>query len=83
MANKITRQSKLTFGKHKGRKISTCETSYLKWMADKLSDSDLCLWAQVAQAELEAREKEGALAGAHLSLEEQANELLRKAGFKP
>jgi len=83
MAKKITRQSKLTFGKHKGRKISTCDTGYLRWMVDKLSDSDLILWAQAAQAELEIREKEGELDKQHLSLEQQADELLRKAGFKP
>ncbi len=83
MAKKITRQSKLTFGKHKGRKLSTCDTGYLRWMVDKLTDSDLYLWANAAQTELDVRQKEGALDQAHLSLEQQADELLRKAGFKP
>ena len=80
---RITRQSKLTFGKHKGTKISLCRTGYLEWMVAKLADSDLHLWAQAAGDELEVRKAEGTLETDSMSLEEQADELLRKAGFKP
>ena len=80
---KITRQSKLMFGKHKGTKISMCPTGYIEWMAAKLADSDLYLWAQAAQGELDARKAEGALEADHLTLEQQADEILRKAGFDP
>ena len=78
---KITRNSKLTFGRWKGKKLSLCETSYLEWMAAKLTDSDLCEWAQAAQAELKVRNEENR--PDQLSLEEQANQILRDAGFKP
>ena len=80
---KITRESKLTFGKHKGTKISMCPTGYIEWMAAKFIDSDLYLWAQAAQVELDARKAEGALEADHLTLEQQADEILRKAGFDP
>ena len=80
---KTTRQSKLTFGKHKGSNISLCPTDYLEWMAAKLMDSDLHLWAQAARDELEVRKKQGTLEADHKSLEQQADEILRKAGFKP
>lgn len=80
---RITRQSELTFGKHKGTKISLCRTDYLKWMADKLADSDLHRWAKAARDELDARHKQGTLDAEHESLEQQADKILRKAGFKP
>ena len=83
MAKKITRQSKITFGKHKGRKISTCDTGYLRWIVAKLTDSDLYAWAAAAEAELAVRAKEGRLDEQHKTLEQQADDLLRKAGFKP
>ena len=80
---RTTRQSKLTFGKHKGTKISMCPTDYLSWMAARLMDSDLHRWAQAARDELDVRKKEGALEADHKSLEQQADDILRKAGFKP
>ena len=83
MAKRITRQSKLTFGKHKGTKVSMCDTGYLKWMVAKLTDSDLYAWAATAEAELAVRAEEGRLDEVHKSLEQQADDLLRKAGFKP
>jgi len=80
---KITRSSTLTFGKHKGRKLSACDSGYLEWLVANLSDSDFCLWAQAAQAELDARREEGRSQQQQLSLEEQADRLLRDAGFEP
>ena len=78
---KITRNSKLTFGRCKGKKLSLCETSYLEWMVAKLMDSDLCEWAQAARAELAARTQEDR--PDQRSLKEQADQILRDAGFKP
>lgn len=78
---RITRNSKLAFGRHKGRKLSLCDTDYLEWMAAKLMDSDLCEWAQAAQAELEVRIQEDR--PDQRSLKEQADQILRDAGFKP
>ena len=83
MDKRITRQSKLTFGKHKGTKVSLCDTGYLQWVVAKLTDSDLYPWAAAAEAELAVRAKEGRLDEEHKSLEQQADDLLRKAGFKP
>jgi len=80
---RITRNATLTFGKHKGTKISMCPTSYLRWMGETLMDSDLHRWAQAARDELDVRQREGALETEHKSLEQQADDLLRKAGFKP
>jgi hypothetical protein len=79
----ITASSKLTFGKHKGKKLSDCPTDYLQWVVETLMDSDFTLWAQAAQKELKKRKQDGYEQAHRDSLEDQADEILRKAGFKP
>ena len=41
MMARITRQSKLTFGKHRGQKLCNVDKGYLEWMIRKLADSDM------------------------------------------
>jgi hypothetical protein len=79
----ITRNSRLPFGKHKGEKLSRCPKDYLEWMAANLSDSDFTLWAQAARKELVERKKESYDLKHQDDLKTQADEILRKAGYKP
>jgi hypothetical protein len=81
--SKITRNSKLTFGKHKGQKLRNCPQDYVEWMAENLMDSDLTLWAQAAKQELVERKKESYDVRHRENLQAQADEILRKAGYKP
>ena len=60
-----------------------CPADYLQWMAEKLADSDLYLWAQAARDELDARRTEGQVEADRKSLEQQADDILRKGGLKP
>ena len=78
---KITASSKLTFGRHKGKKLSACDTKYLEWMVANLLDSDFHEWALAARAELKDRALDPTAPTG--SLEEQADKLLRDAGFDP
>lgn len=81
--SKITRNTRLTFGKHKGQKLRNCPQGYVEWMAENLMDSDLTLWAQAAKAELVDRKKESYDEKHRGDLKAQADDILRKAGFKP
>lgn len=73
----ITENTKLTFGKHKGKPLKNCPLDYLEWLHTNLKDGDFCEWAIVAGQVYEMLKEEGAEAG---SLEQQANEFLRKHG---
>ena len=77
---RITPNSKLTFGKHRGKKLLHCDSGYLEWMVANLADGDFHQWVLAARAELDARSKDGLH---HGDLEAQADEILRQAGFKP
>lgn len=80
---KITRQSKVTFGKHKGRKLSLLDSGYLRWMVDKLGDSDMHAWAAAAREELDVRKKEKRQEETFADLEKEADRILRDAGVNP
>jgi hypothetical protein len=45
---------RMPFGKHKGKTMEEIPSGYLKWMADKLDDDDLC---EAADAEYQWREQ--------------------------
>jgi uncharacterized protein (DUF3820 family) len=77
---KITEHTKLPFGAHRGIKIRDIPDGYLKWCEDNLKDGDFHEWAVAATEELKRREKDNSTIQ---SLEEQANQLLREAGFDP
>lgn len=74
----ITSHNKLPFGKHKGIKLRDLPTSYLEWMSRKLRDTDLHDWSVAAESELATRQDDNSD-----SLEEQANEFLKKHGIDP
>ncbi len=79
--SEITKDSKLTFGKHRGHRLGQCQSDYLEWMAVKLLDTDFHAWALAAKKILEARKASGAAEAKVISLEDQADALLRRAGF--
>ncbi|MCE5326170.1 MAG: hypothetical protein LLG01_07110 [Planctomycetaceae bacterium] len=79
--SEITKDSKLTFGKHRGRRLGQCQSDYLEWMAAKLLDTDFHAWALAAKKIIESRKAAGAAEVKLASLEEQADALLRRAGF--
>lgn len=76
----ITENSRLTFGKHKGKKISTCPVGYLKWMADNLVDTDFHEYAIVARRIAKKREKEDIRT---MNLEKAGDEFLKQHGIDP
>lgn len=75
-----TPDSKLTFGKHKGKPLKALPLSYLQWMADNLRDSDLHDWARAAESFLAST---GQREQRKLSLDEQADQVLRDHGIDP
>ena len=74
----MTENTPLTFGAHKGTPLRACPDSYLQWMATNLLDGDFSEWGQLAKRLLEARAKENKKVG---NLEDQANEILKQAGY--
>jgi hypothetical protein len=77
---KITGQTRIPFSKHKNTRLRDLPDGFLKWVAEKLIDSDFHNWALAAKDELQRRVADGN----HIkSLEEEANELLRNAGYDP
>lgn len=77
---RITENTKLPFGKHRGIKLRDVPDSYLNWCEEKLKDDDFHEWAVAAKEEIHRRENEDSSVE---SLEEQANKLLRDAGYDP
>lgn len=73
----ITRSTPITFGAHKGTKLRDIPDAYLDWVIKNLKDTDFHRWALAAQKEKEDRTK----GGDGGSAEEQANKLLREAGW--
>lgn len=76
---KITPNSRLTFGTNKGLKLRDVPESYLKWMENHLWDGEFHQWAVAAKKELADRKHDNRFG----SLEEQADDILRQAGFDP
>ena len=77
---KITGQTRIPFSRHKNTRLRDLPDGFLKWMTEKLVDTDFHEWVLAANEELQRRQKEG---GTVQSLEEAANELLRNAGYNP
>ena len=78
----ITRTSKVPFGRRpdRGRRLCDCSSAFLHWIVGHLTDTDLHIWAVLAKEELTARKPLEREAEAELSLEEQADAILRNAG---
>ncbi len=77
--SKITPNSRLTFGQHKGMKLSDCADDYLKWIVKNLWNGEFHMWAVAAKDVLAERESSGQQQ--QLSLEEQADAMLKQAGY--
>lgn len=75
----MNRDTRLPFGKHKGKSLRQCDKGYLEWMATKMSD-DFQEWKELAKDELKLRKEEDTIAG---DLEKQADAFLRSKGFDP
>jgi uncharacterized protein (DUF3820 family) len=76
---KITSSTRISFGKYKGRKLRDIPPTYLNWMINHMWDGEFHEWALAAQKELKDREKDERFS----SLEEEADEILRRAGYDP
>lgn len=74
----ITENTRLTFGQNRGMPLKNCPDSYLQWMVTNLSNSDFAEWAVAAKQLLSSRKTSDSKVQ---SLEDQANELLRQAGY--
>jgi hypothetical protein len=77
---KITENTKLPFGKHRGIKLRDVPDGYLDWCQEKLRNGDFHEWAVATEEEIRRRKNENSSVQ---NLEEQANQLLRDAGFDP
>lgn len=75
----VTKDSKLNFGVHKGKKLSNCPRKYLEWMKTKLIDTDFHEWAMAASEVLEARKADSK----YDDLEAAADDFLRSHGINP
>ena len=83
--SEITENTRVPFGRRppigeKGRKLGQCSTSYLQWIVRELWESDFQPFAIVAKRILQTRERQAVQVEQEQSLEEQADELLRRAG---
>jgi len=76
----ITKNTKLTFGKYKGRKLKNCPPRYLKWVSEHLADSDFHAWAIIAKEVYQKRKEED---GVIDDLEKTADDFLRNHGINP
>lgn len=85
MSKKITRSSKVPFGRpgNKGRKLSEQPDSYVNWIATKLWDTDKHMWAIAAKEEMKYRKKENAQIKSHQELEDAADAFLKKNNINP
>jgi hypothetical protein len=75
-----TENTRLPFGKHKGKRLRDCPPSYLTWMGENLIDSDFHEFALLARDIAEKHQSEQQEAAA---LEEAGDEFLRKHGIDP
>ncbi len=75
----VTPETKVPFGRfpHKGAKMKNLSDTYLKWMVNKLPNTDLHEFATVAKKILESRKSDESI----LNLKEQADQWLKDAGF--
>ena len=76
----VTKNTKLTFGKHRGRKLKDCPLGYLKWISEHLVDSDFHAWATIAKEVYQKRKEENEVID---DLEKAADDFLRDHGINP
>lgn len=76
----ITPQTKIPFSRHKGTKLRDLPDGFLNWMTQNLKDSDFHDWSRAAEEEIDRRQQENVQVK---SLEQQADEFLRNAGYNP
>lgn len=74
-----TKNSRLTFGKHRGKKLGDLPDAYLKWLHANCWDTDFHEWA-LAAGEILAERKKDPLNNTG-DLEAQADQLLKDAGY--
>ena len=81
----VTARSRLTFGKHRGKRLGDVPVGYLRWMATKLREGDFHEWAALADQVLRARMASGEVQTEEreADLEEQADQFLRQHGVNP
>lgn len=77
---KITIQTKIPFSRYKGTRLRDLPDGFLNWMTKTLPNTDFHDWAKAAEEELERRQRENSSVQ---DLEQQADSLLRDAGFDP
>lgn len=73
-----TPNTKLPFGKYKGRRLKECPLDYLHWMSNNLGGTDLHEWAVAASVMAKQIHKDDCG-----DLEEKADDFLRKHGIDP
>ncbi len=76
----INENSRLTFGKHKGKKLKDCPNAYLTWMGKELRDTDFHAYAVVAKKLAEDKNRE---LKDEKDLDKAADEFLRQHGINP
>jgi len=76
----ITQNTKIPFSKYRGTKLRDLPDGFLVWMESHLKDTDFHDWAVAGATEIARRSQESIQVK---SLEQQADELLRSAGYNP
>lgn len=74
----ITTNTKFTFGKYRNTKLRDVPEAYLTWLIANLADTDFHIWVEAAKEEQERRKTDNSGGG---NLEEQADAILRRAGY--
>lgn len=72
---KISQDTRLPFGKHKGLRVRECPPAYIRWMAFNLRDTDFHEYAVVAYDLINSGEYDNA--------DCDADEFLRSRGIDP
>ena len=85
MGRRITRDTKVPFGRpgNRGRPIGQQPVDFLRWISEKLWDTDKHDWAVAARKELERRKQEGEELRTEQELCRAADEFLRQHDIDP
>lgn len=73
----ITPNTRLPFGKYRGKKLNQCDKKYLEWMVKSFDNQD---WVAAAKEELDTRNSESQTES---KLEQDADAFLRANGVNP